>query len=178
MIISFKEIIYFIILTGVVGYIFTGFFRLREGDYKAFDWRDFKFAAMISAPSIILHELAHKFTAMAYGLNASFEIFPFGLALGVFLKLIHAPFLIIAPGYVTIPFIQDPISYRLIAFAGPLINLVLWGVASFVLKKKKDLSQRQFIAISLFKKLNVILFFFNMIPFGPFDGAKVLFGPG
>ena len=41
----------------------------------------------------------------------------------------------------------------------------------------KILTRKQLILLHLTKKINIILFFFNMIPFGPFDGAKVLFGP-
>ena len=173
MILTLKEIFYFIILTAVVGYIFTGMF---SRSFSRFNWQEFKFAAMISAPGIILHELAHKFTAMGYGLNATFEIFPFGLALGVILRVFSAPFLIIAPGYVVIPLIQDEIAYRLIAFAGPLTNLILFFISALILKYGK-INTKYMLGLALFKKLNLVLFFFNMIPFGPIDGAKVIFGP-
>ena len=173
MIITIKEIFYFIILIVVVGYIFTGMF---SRSFSRFNWQEFKFAAMISAPGIILHELAHKFTAMGYGLQASFEIFPFGLILGVVLRVFSAPFLIIAPGYVVIPAIQDEIAYRLIAFAGPLTNLLLFFIAGLVLKYG-NINRRYMLGVALFRKLNLVLFFFNMIPFGPLDGAKVIFGP-
>lgn len=183
--ITLTEILYFIILTVVIGYIFTGMFVRRPRTIydrmhpKRWRWDDFRFAVLVTAPAIILHELAHKFVAMGFGYEATFELFPFGLALGVFLKVIGSPFLIIAPGYVSIgtAAFTDPIAYRLIAFAGPAVNLVLWLGSWAILKSYKGLNRTQFAVLSITKLLNMILFFFNMIPFGPFDGAKVFFGP-
>ncbi len=183
--ITLKEILYFVILTGVIGFIFTGIFVRRPRTIydrmhpKKIRIEDFKFAVIVTAPAIILHELAHKFVAMGYGFEASFELFPFGLILGLFLKLISSPFLIIAPGYVTIgaeAFAND-IAYRIIAFAGPATNLLLWGISKTMLKTMKKLNTTQKAALSMSQRLNILLFFFNMIPFGPFDGAKVFFGP-
>ena len=183
--ITFKEIFYFAILTLAIGYIFTGIFVKRPRTVwdrmhpKNIKLEDFKFAAMVAAPAIILHELAHKYVAMGFGFEATFELFSFGLILGVFLKVIGSPFLIIAPGYVTIgsAAFTNALAYRLIAFAGPLTNLVLWGVSKTMLKKIKNMNITQRSALLMSQKLNVLLFFFNMIPFGPFDGAKVFFGP-
>ena len=182
---TLKEILYFIILTGVIGYIFTGIFIKRPRTIydrmnpKKIKLEDFKFAVLIAAPAIILHELAHKFVAMGFGVEATFELFPFGLILGIFLKLIGSPFLIIAPGYVTIgsEIFANALAYRIIAFAGPATNLLLWGVSKIVLKKVKKLTTTQKAALMMSQRLNILLFFFNMIPFGPFDGAKVFFGP-
>ncbi len=184
-IITLTEILYFVILTAVIGYIFTGMFTRRPKTIydrmhpKRFRWDDFKFAVIVVAPAIILHELAHKFVAMGYGLDATFKLFPFGLALGIFLKVIGSPFLIIAPGYVDIgqAALSDPIAYRLIAFAGPAVNLVLWLGSWLILKYKPNLNRTTHAALSMTKIINMILFIFNMIPFGPFDGAKVIFGP-
>lgn len=183
--ITLNEILYFVILTAVIGFIFTGIFVRRPRTVydrlhpKRIRLEDFKFAAMVAAPAIILHELAHKFVAMGFGFDASFELFPFGLILGVFLKLIGSPFLIIAPGYVTIAteaFAND-LAYRFIAFAGPLTNLLLWGVSKTWLKTAKKLGPTKKASLLMAQRLNLLLFFFNMIPFGPFDGQKVFFGP-
>ncbi|MCD4759856.1 M50 family metallopeptidase [archaeon] len=182
--ITLTEILHFAILTLVVGYILSGMFVSRAKTIydrmhpKRFKWADLKFAIIVAAPAIILHELAHKFVAMAYGFEATFQLFPFGLALGLFLKLIGSPFLIIAPGYVTIDpaAFANPFAYRLIAFAGPAVNLILWLGSLFILKTRK-LNRTPFAVLSMTKFLNMLLFFFNMIPFGPFDGQKVFFGP-
>ncbi len=185
MLITFKEIIYFVILSAGLGYIFTGLFSYKIKTVyhmmhpKKFDIRDFKFAVIVAAPAVILHELGHKFVAMSFGFNASFEVFWFGLALGVFLKLIHSPFLIVAPGYVTFSSLgMTDLQYRLIAFAGPLVNLVLFFIAMLMLRNVTKMSRKEVAFWAFTKKLNLLLFIFNMIPLGPLDGAKVFFGLG
>jgi Zn-dependent protease len=186
--ITFVELVKLVIMSVVLGFIFMGIFpRKAKTVYdmmhpKRFKWDDLWFAILISAPAVVLHELAHKFTAMGFGYSASFEVFPLGLGLGLLLRLIGSPFLIIAPGYVTIPtevFAND-LAYRLIAFAGPLTNLVIWFVAFIVVKKLRHKLSRSHLSFWMFtRNINLILFIFNMIPFGPLDGAKVFFGaPG
>ena len=183
MLITPLELLYFVILVAVVGYIFMGMFVRRPRTVydmmhpKRFDIRDFKFAALVAAPGIVLHELAHKFVAMGFGYSATFNIWPTGLIIGIVLKLIGSPFILLAPGYVQIPLIADALVYRLIAFAGPAVNLIIWIVSIIILKKAKNMSKKQIAFWSLTKIINMILFIFNMIPFGPLDGAKVFFGP-
>jgi len=185
MLITLKELLYFVVLTVGIGYIFTGLFNYRVKTVyhymnpRRFDLRDFYFAIAVAAPAVILHELGHKFMAMFFGFNASFEVFWFGLGLGVLLKLISSPFLIIAPAYVTFPILgMTDLQYRLVAFAGPGINLILFFVAMAFLKFKTNINRRETAFWAFTKKLNLLLFIFNMIPFGPLDGAKVIFGLG
>ena len=111
-IISFLEIIYLIITTLIVGYIFSGFIKRPEKKHddilkryekrKFLDWDAIKFGAIVAGPGIILHELGHKFLAMYFGLSAVYQVFWFGLGLAVILKMLNSPFLILAPGYVEI----------------------------------------------------------------------------
>jgi Zn-dependent protease len=181
--ISFREIVELIIMSAILGYIFMGKFIARPKTVydmmhpKRFNMADFKFSLLVVAPAIVLHELAHKFVAMAYGLTATFKMFGFGLGVGLVLKLINAPFILVAPGYVEIPIIANAFAYRLIAFAGPAMNLLLWIISSILLKKLNNLNRTQMSVLQMTKMINMILFFFNMIPFGPFDGAKVFHGP-
>lgn len=181
---TITEIIYFIVLTVGIGYIFTGYIRKPTSEvYKAFSFKkyrfnlqDFLFSILIVAPAIILHELAHKFVAMAYGLQANFYIFWQGLGLGVLLKLIHSPLLIIAPGYVSIVGSPTIAQSTLIAFAGPAVNLILFLGAGYILKHSSKLSRTQAIALYLTKQINLLLFVFNMLPIPPLDGSKVFGG--
>jgi Zn-dependent protease len=184
--VTFIEIIKLAITAIVLGIIFMGLFSRKPKTIydmmhkKVFKWENLWFAILVVAPAVVFHELAHKFVAMAFGYTASFEIFWLGLGLGLVLRLINSPLLIIAPGYVTIPpeVAVNPLAYRLIAFAGPLTNLVLWGVAYYIVKTKKHkLSHAALNFWLLTRNINLILLIFNMIPFGPFDGAKVFFGP-
>jgi Zn-dependent protease len=85
--------------------------------------------------------------------------------------------MIIAPGYVNIPEISNSFQYRLIAFVGPAVNLLLWLVSAAILKYSHDLNRKSLAFLALTRRINMILFIFNMIPIGPLDGAKVFFGP-
>ena len=169
--ISLIEIVRMIIVTIGIGYIFSGFMRFPS--MSSYD--SLKLSIYVAAPAVILHELMHKFVAIFLGLNAEFFASYPGLALGVFLKAIGSPFLILVPGYVSIPF-TNPLDSAIVAFAGPFTNLLLWGIAYLILKYHNRLSTKQMTILSLTKRINIILFFFNMIPFGPFDGAKVFSG--
>jgi len=178
MIITLEEILYILVLTLALGYIFAGYIRypVAQPVTRQQQWKDIKFAAMISAPAVILHEMGHKFVAMAFGLPAVFKIFWPGLGIGVFLRLINSPFLIIAPGYVTVPLNTPPLPMALVAFAGPFVNLVLWLGSAYYLKTHKRINKKLFITLLITKRINMILFIFNMIPIPPFDGSKVLSG--
>ncbi len=177
--ISFIEIVNIIIATLVVGYIFTGLFNIRKRDVldayiKRFDWRDFWFSCMVAAPGIILHEMAHKFVALGFGLGAVFHISSFGLVLGVLLKLFGSGFIILAPGYVEI-FGANSSQMIITAFAGPFMNLLMWGLAFFVLKYKKNITRKEAILWSLGSHINKWLFIFNILPIPPLDGYKFWF---
>ena len=96
---TIREIIDIIIMTAALGYIFMGIFprQPREFDirryYSRFDFEDFKFSIMVTAPAIILHEFGHKFTALYFGLDAIFNAFFPGLLLGIVLKLMNFGFI-------------------------------------------------------------------------------------
>lgn len=141
-----------------------------------FNWEDFKFALLVTAPAVVFHELAHKFVAMGFGLNAHIEAWGLGIIIGVILKLIRSPFLILAPGYAAISGSAVAWKFSLIAFAGPAVNLLLWIGAAIVLKKAKKLSHKARVGLDITKKLNMLLFIFNMLPIAPLDGSKVFSG--
>ncbi|MBI4447471.1 hypothetical protein HY643_00675 [Candidatus Woesearchaeota archaeon] len=178
---SFTEIVSMLVLTVVLAYIFMDYIKRPGTIYsmyrQGFSWGDFKFAALVAAPAVILHELGHKFVALAFGLPASFQIFWGGLGLAVILKLVHSPFLILAPAYVLIPSSAAPVQHAFIAAAGPLVNLALWFLAAVMLKgKRKKNSEMKIVGWHITKQLNMWLFIFNMIPIPPLDGYNVLRG--
>ncbi len=181
--ITLSEILYMVILTLVVGYIFSDRVTIRPKTVydmmhpRRLTLENLKFAALVTAPGIILHELSHKFTAMSFGYTAQFFIWPTGLVVALVLKLISSPLILIAPGYVNLPLITNQFQYRLIAFAGPAINLLLFLIASILIKVLKNPSKKTLMFLALTKQINLILFIFNMIPIPPLDGSKVLFGP-
>ncbi len=178
-IVTIWEIIDIIIVTLVLGYIFMSQFRrprtaLDVLDSHRFNFEDFKFAVLVTAPGIIFHEMAHKFVALSFGIAATFKAWYFGLGIGVFLSIINSPFILLAPGYVEIAggtYLQQAAS----AFAGPFTNLVLFLVAKYMIERKKRFTRTQALGWHMTKQINIFLFFFNMIPIPPFDGSKVFY---
>ncbi len=178
--ITLMEIFRIIVMTLALGYIFSGFVPTRIRNvldyYKksrfSISWEGMKVAMIVTAPAVILHELGHKFTALALGYNAEFFTSYIGLAMGVILKVIGSPFIVFIPGYVSIG--NAPVvASGIIALAGPLVNLLLWVATTIMLKTTKKASRQKLIVLSLTKRINGILFLFNMIPLGFFDGGKV-----
>ena len=177
--ITLLEILYLVILTFVIGYIFSGYIKkpITETDLvydKSFSWDDIKYATLITAPGVILHELGHKFVAIFFGLDAVLHIFWEGLGLALFLKLISSPFLIIAPAYVSISSNGSPLISALTSFAGPFVNLLLFLIAYIILDRAK-LTKNQATILYLTKQINLFLFIFNMIPIPPLDGYNFFY---
>lgn len=175
MITNITEIFNLIILTLAIGYIFSGYIKIPGLFSKGFNWKGIKFAMIVTAPAIVLHELAHKFVGLALGYTSMFHIWWPGLGIGIFLRVIGSPFLLLAPGYVSV-MPNTPLELSAIAFAGPFINLILFGISFFVLKHKKRLRRKEFIFWHLTKMINMWLFIFNMLPIPPLDGSKVFAG--
>src|SRR3989344_4261860 len=105
MLISLIEFFRLVFVTFAIGYIFSNTVKLPkslEDFYSRFDWKSIKLSMLIAAPAVILHELAHKFAALYFGLNAEFFAHYIGLGIGVLLRMINSPFLVFIPGYVSI----------------------------------------------------------------------------
>jgi len=184
MVFSVKEILDIVVMTVVVGYIFSDVFQrfaqpesyLRKGK---FDWKGLKFAMMVTAPAVIVHELGHKFVALGFGFEATFNAAYGWLLFGVILKLLNTGFIFFVPAYVSIGAgigsIITPGVFSLIAFAGPGINLLLWLGAKIALDKKL-VGEKYLVFVHLTKQINLFLFIFNMLPIPGFDGFKVYQG--
>jgi Zn-dependent protease len=181
MIFTIYEFIDALVMTLAIGFIFMGVFerafrREALASYK-FNWEAFKFSCIVTAPAIILHELAHKFVALALGFTATFNASYFGLALGIFLKLIKSPLIFFVPAFVeiscgTASCIITPLDSALTALAGPGMNLLVFLVCWLLLKKGKYTGMTAAILL-LTKQINLFLFIFNMIPLPGFDGYHV-----
>ena len=176
--ISLREIFDILLMTAAVGFIFMEYLRFKPLDYphKEFTWGSFWMASIITAPAIILHELAHKFTAIAMGFGAQFFAHYFFLAIGVILRLVHSPIIFFVPGFV-VP-IGSPSSGQMavIAVAGPLVNLVLFFGSWAWLKYGKVKTQKLAMILYMTRAINLILFILNMLPIPPFDGFRFFSG--
>ena len=117
----------------------------------------------------LLHELAHKVVAVRFGQVAAFRA-EYGL---LFLTVVSAfaGFLFAAPGAVVHRGRITDRENGLIALAGPVTNLLL--VALFLPLALAGPGLLGTVGTQgLF--INLLLAGFNMIPFGPLDGRKVL----
>lgn len=123
------------------------------------------FAALTLGLGFLLHELAHKWVAMQYDCYAQFRAYMKSL----FISLLLSPFILFAaPGAVHISGHASREQRGWIALAGPAMNiaLALLFMAAFEMYPLRLFS---FGAV-----INAWLALFNMLPFPPFDGAKVL----
>jgi len=173
MLVTLMELFDAAVMTLAVGFIFMNILnRFTQNDYpQRFDWKVFWFACLITAPAILLHELAHKFVAMAFGMSATFNAAYMWLGIGVLLVLMRSPFLFFVPAYVAISGNGTSLGYAISSLAGPAMNFILWMVSLAVLKtshiKKKNMAFWY-----LTKQINMFLFIFNMLPIPGFDGFQ------
>jgi Zn-dependent protease len=182
-IITLMEVVDVIIMTAVLGFIFMSFFKKRpvakdiidvyKQRVKGFQWNDFWFAVAVIAPAIVLHEAAHKFVAMGFGMQAVFHAHYTFLGLGLLLKLLNFGFIFVVPGFVSITGTGTPLQFATIAFAGPFIHLLFWIIAAVYLKYGKTKNTYFWV---LTKKINMFLFILNMLPIPGIDGFKVYSG--
>ena len=151
--------------------------------------------------SVSIHEFAHAFSADKLGdptprqedrltLNPVSHADPIGtLLLPIFAGLSHLPLLGWGRPVPTNPrYYTRKISMRaglaLVAFAGPLSNVIqailtmaLWlGLAAVGLVGTSVFAPTDGISefLTIFLVLNVVLALFNLLPFHPLDGGKVL----
>jgi Zn-dependent protease len=189
MFISPREIFDILLMTGLLGFIFNDTFGVRPRKKKiddlplppkaGFNWDGFFFAAAVIAPSVILHELSHKFVAIATGHSATFHAFyadTFTLILGLFAivaKFVGWGFIFFIPGFVQIANITDPGQAAIISFAGPAIHLIFWIGPFIILKTRKSMKRKTMMALVVMQKVNMFLFILNMLPIPGIDGWSV-----
>jgi Zn-dependent protease len=70
----------------------------------------------------------------------------------------------------------DEFGVALIGIAGPLTNSVLAGIAALIVRAGGiAVGTELFQAFSIFIQVNIGFFVFNLIPFPPLDGSRVLY---
>src|SRR3989338_5787697 len=147
-VINLIEIIFLFIATIVIGFIFSDFLPSSSKELKiGFDWKRFWFSCLVAAPGIVLHELGHKFVAIAFGLSAHFELSYFGLGLGLILKLLGSGFILLAPNSCkTIPGAATKQANQNLFQSKPIFN-------SFELEGKKSEKIKPITIVAINKKI-------------------------
>lgn len=116
----------------------------------------------------LLHELAHKLVAIHFGQDAMFQA-DYGM-LGIAILAGLAGILFAAPGAVNHRGMITNRENGLIALAGPIMNLMLAAVFLPLTVVGGFVGEVGGLGVLI----NIVLAAFNMIPFGPLDGRKVL----
>lgn len=138
--------------------------------------------------SIPLHEAMHGFAAHALGDNTAEDAGRLSLnplkhidltmtiLLPIFLILIHVPPIFVAK---PVPIDSRNLKYdefgmAIVGLAGPLTNLLLAFAGALVLHMLDPLSGLAN-GVVIFMQVNILLFVFNLIPFPPLDGSRLLY---
>ena len=142
-------------------------------------------------PAFLLHEIGHKIIAKKYGCWAEFRADPGGLKFGIILVALTG-FLFMAPGAVMVAGLVTRRQNGHIAIAGPAVNFGLFligiplggiilgltgaantGDTAYLVSGAINLKAMVYDIVFWWIAANLGLGFFNMIPFGPLDGAKI-----
>ena len=125
------------------------------------------------ATAFFFHEISHKFIAQKNGLWAEYRMFPQGLFLA-FILGISLGFVFAAPGAVMFRGGSRDFETGKIALAGPLANiiisLIMLPIFLFVVFEDSTLGY----IVGLVCLINAFLAVFNLLPFGPLDGTKII----
>ncbi|MGH9184620.1 MAG: site-2 protease family protein [Acidimicrobiales bacterium] len=162
------------------------------------DWGQVLLLVGIIMPSIILHEVSHGWTALAFGddtakragrltLNPVAHIDPFGTVLLPLLLAVSGVgvFGYAKPVPVNVRRLRDPRQHSLyVSLAGPATNLAIAGVAALLLRGSASVVfvgdqflLRDDLGVEILFYagfLNVLLAIFNLIPIPPLDGSALI----
>ena len=123
----------------------------------------------------LAHELAHSWAGRREGCIAHFILSKMGLSLTLFfglLRTFNIPFVILAPGYVQLYCMRSFAREDYIAAAGPLANIVIALIGKLALRS--PLPAPAYFTLAGLSDINAWLALFNLLPFAPLDGWKVI----
>ena len=131
-------------------------------------------AALAALTGFVAHEMAHKVVAQRHGFWAEFRMSPAGLLFSLATALFG--FLLALPGATVIGGIGDVREWGRTSVAGPGTNLVFGGAflaGAYWVGQTYD-APMLWASLMFLAFVNGIFAAFNLLPFGPLDGAKVL----
>lgn len=168
-VVAFLVLTFDFVLILYVGGLFTGFGFSAFGSVPA---AVVLTAAGLAFTAFVCHELAHKVSAQRHGYWAEFRWYPMGLVFSVFTA--YLGFLFAAPGATIVSGMGDPRQWGRTSLAGPLVNLAFAGVFYASAVTAWILGSPLFFWLLLLAYFNTFFAAFNLVPYGPLDGAKVL----
>lgn len=135
----------------------------------------FLISMLTAGIAFIVHEMAHKFTAMRYGYWAEFQMNPTMLVVAVAVAAL-AKVVFAAPGATMIYGTAiSPEENGKISLAGPLSNLILIIPFALLLIAGLNINSVLTAIIGLRGiQVNAMFAAFNLLPLGPLDGVKIL----
>jgi len=165
-----------VVLTVAFTFALTGN-NLITGLSYGFDFGKIPYGLAVTFFGIVtaffFHEISHKFIAQKQNLWAEYRMFPQGLSFALFLGLL-TPFVFAAPGAVMFMGGSRYHETGKIAMAGPLANIIVAMVSLpiyfFVVFESEILGQ----IFGFICLINAFLAVFNLLPFGPLDGVKII----
>lgn len=173
---SSLEIKHLLIAIGVLTFSFAIAFSGNSVLLGRFDFMRLVFSLPIAFLGIItaffVHELSHKFMAQKYGLWSEFRMNTQGLLLSLIFS-IFTGFVFAAPGAVMFQGESRTFETGRIAAAGPCANIVIASI-SFVVYRFLLFDSAIGKIVGFICLINALLAAFNLLPFGPFDGYKVI----
>ncbi len=180
MLFTIGELIDLVIMVFAIGYIFSTFIKKEPTEgydpltyyKKSTFFEDIKYATIIAAPAVVLHELAHKFVAMSFGATAILHAPIEWYVLAIIMRILKFPLFFLVGGYVAHTALP-PLESAVVSIAGPLTNLILYGTC-IVLVRFKLIHRKHYNTIGIIGKLNLFLFIFNILPLPGFDGFNFI----
>lgn len=138
------------------------------------------YSLFIVGLAFLVHEIAHKEMASKFGAEASYRIWPSGLLIALILGVLSGGRLIfaalgavfvspikVARWKATFTSLQNQ-EYGIISLMGPLSNLALSALFLFL----NYLYPSGLLVTGAM--INIYIAFFNLLPFPPFDGSKII----
>jgi len=148
----------------------TGLYYSKDPIMKLLYSFVFSLAAILTG--FFFHEMSHKYTAMRYGLWAEYRMYPIGLMIALLLGVLLG-YTIAAPGAVNVSGGARRFEIGRVAAAGPMANMVI-GALFLPLYMEIGMDSVYGAMLGFVAMINIFLAFFNLIPFGPLDGRKII----
>jgi len=166
-------IISMVVLTVAFAFALTNNNVITRFGYLAILPKGFLLSFLGIITAFFFHELSHKFMAQKHGLWSEFRMFPMGLLLALFLS-IFTGFVFAAPGAVMFRGDSRTFETGRIAASGPLANIVIAAITLplylFVFYETSFIGE----IVGFICLINAFLATFNLLPFGPLDGKKII----